>query len=179
MKRIIACIIISLLFITGCDNTINTPTSKVEEYLSKYQNLDKEVLNDLDKVINNDDTMTKDQKKEYKNILEKQYQNLSYKIKNETINDDIAEVDVEIEVLNYHSTITNAREYFIEHQEEFESDIDEIDKDKKYIDYKIKQLKTTNDRIYYDITFKLKKEKNMWQLDQLQDDDLKKIHGLY
>ena len=40
MKKIII-IIIGILFITGCQSEKLTPTSIVEAYLSKYQNLDK------------------------------------------------------------------------------------------------------------------------------------------
>ena len=47
MKKIII-IIIGILFITGCQSEKLTPTSIVEAYLSKYQNLDKSVLKDLE-----------------------------------------------------------------------------------------------------------------------------------
>ena len=172
MKKYI--IVLLLLTTVACNTTINTPTSRVKEYLSKYQNLDEEVLKELDKTIEKDETMTSKQKEQYISIIEKQYQNLAYKIKNETINDNNAFVDVEIEVLNYHSTISSAREYYIEHQEEFEND-----NNKNYIDYKIEKLKKVNDKAKYTITFNLKREKNIWYLEELNEDDLKKIHGLY
>ena len=84
MKKIII-IIIGILFITGCQSEKLTPTSIVEAYLSKYQNLDKSVLKDLEMSLEDEKNMTEEQKKEYKSLIEKQYQNLSYKIKNEEI----------------------------------------------------------------------------------------------
>ena len=79
MKKIILLIIVSL-FIYGCDNMMNTPSKAVENFLGKYQNLDKGILNELENMISKDNEMTKKEKLEYKNLLEKQYQNLSYKI---------------------------------------------------------------------------------------------------
>ena len=47
-----------------------------EEKLGKYQSMDSEVLTQLDNVISNDTTMDDTQKKDYKSLMEKQYQNL-------------------------------------------------------------------------------------------------------
>ena len=52
--------------------------------------------------------MTEEEKLEYKKLLEKQYQNLSYKIKKEIIAKDTATVDVEIEVLDYKNAINKS-----------------------------------------------------------------------
>ena len=38
-----------VLFVTGCGNDMATPTSKVEEFLGKYQSMDSDVLTQLDK----------------------------------------------------------------------------------------------------------------------------------
>ena len=51
-----------LLLVAGCTNTMNTPTSKVEEFLGKYQSMDSDVATQLDQVISDDDTMNDDQK---------------------------------------------------------------------------------------------------------------------
>jgi len=119
MKKLITILLVSIFLVAGCDNTMNTPTSKVEEFLSKYQNLDSKVLKELDGILKKDENMSADQSKEYKILLEKQYQNLSYKIKNEQVEGDSATVDVEIEVLDYQTAITKAKEYYSEHQDEF------------------------------------------------------------
>ena len=190
-----------LSLFTGCGNMENTPTKKVEELLGKYQSMDSEVLAQLDNVISSDNSMSDKQKKEYRALLEKQYQNLSYKIKDEDINGDHATVDVEIEVLDYATNISESKKYYQEHKDEFKddkkndySDNDSLVEDAKdaledagdkiedmtsFIDYKIKQLKTVNDKTKYTITFNLTKEDGKWKVDDLSDIDRQKIHGLY
>ena len=101
MKKTYILIILSFIFILliGCDNTLNSPSIAVKEFLSKYQNLDKSVITALDNSINKLDDLSDKDKSTYKDIIIKQYQNLSYKINNEIINNDNATIDVEIEVL--------------------------------------------------------------------------------
>lgn len=122
MKKVLVAIILGIFLFVGCDNTKNTPTSKVEQYLGKYQKLDKDVLADLDNVLDKDENMSDEQKKEYRTLLEKQYQNLSYKIKKEEVKGNTATVDVEIEVLDYQTSINKSKEYYAEHQDEFKND---------------------------------------------------------
>ena len=220
MKKILFFLVsIGLLVFTGCTNTLNTPTKRVEEFLGKYQSMDSDVLAQLDNVISDDNTMSDDQKKEYRALMEKQYQNLAYKIKDEKITGDTAVVDVEIEVYDYATSITKSRKYYDEHKDEFKDgskatiDIDDdndkktddnkdsntdnedgIDrskkeksddddtvesKDDKYIDYKIKQLKSVTDKIKYEITFNLTKNGDDWKIEDISDMDRQKIHGLF
>ena len=98
MKRIskVLLMVMALFLIVGCGNMMNTPTKKVEEFLSKYQTQDKDVLDQLDDVIKEAGTMNDDQKETYRDLMKKQYQNLSYKIKDETEDGDNATVQVEI-----------------------------------------------------------------------------------
>ena len=177
---------------------MNTPTSKVEEFLGKYQKMDDDVSVQLDEVLSKDDTMTAEQKDKYRSILEKQYQNLSYKIENEEINGEEATVDVEIEVLDYATIIRDAKKYYEEHKEEIESSNEKeqsdndnlledavegseeaIENSAAYIDYKLKELQNVSDTTTYNITFYLIKKNGEWQLQNITDLDLQKIHGLY
>lgn len=188
----------ALLFLSGCTMSMNTPTSKVEEFLGKYQNMDNDVIVQLDQVLSEDDTMNDEQKDKYRAILEKQYQNLSYKIENENVNGDEATVDVEIEVLDYATTINAAKKYYEEHKDEIENkykeeqsdndnvseDVEEgsgeaIEKSVAYINYKLQELQNVNDTTTYNITFTLIKKDGKWQLQNITDLDLQKIHGLY
>ena len=99
MKKVFV-LLISVFIITGCNDMMNTPTRRVEEYLGKYQILDSSVLTELDNVVDNSD-YSDDYKEEYKELMIKQYQNLSYKIKNEQTDGDTASVIVELEVFDY------------------------------------------------------------------------------
>lgn len=182
MKKLLVVLFLLLIFVVGCDNTLNSPTSTVEDFFSKYQNLDKAVLDELEKTIDKDEDMNEEQKKDYKAIIERQYQNLSYKITNEEVFDGSAIVDVEIEVLDYRTEIYRAKKYYQEHPEEFDSKDskdEDIDKEKKYIDYKLTKLKEVNEKNKYDITLNLTKKEGVWKLDELNDSDKQKIHGLY
>ena len=154
MKKIII-LLLPILFLLGCENTLNTPTSKVESFFKKYQTLDKNVLLDLDNYIDKNNKLTKKQKEEYKELLKRQYQNLSYKIKNEEIENNVSIVETEIEVLDY-------------------SRIKE-----KNINKKLDKMKNTEEKKKYELTFYLNKEKGIWKIDSLSEDDYKKINGLY
>ncbi len=201
MKRfgkVILCFGFFLLFLAGCANTANTPTSKVEEFLGKYQSMDEDVTTQLDQVLSDDDSMNDEQKEKYRALMEKQYQNLSYKIENENIDGDSATVDVEIEVLDYATSIAKSKEYYEEHKDEIEEEekqdkedntnvaedaVDDAESAVKesaaYINYKLKELESVSDTTTYTITFYLTKEDGDWKLQDISDLDLQKIHGLY
>lgn len=196
--KIVVSAFILLLVIVGCSNNMSTPTNKVEEFLGKYQSMDEDVLKQLDQVIKDDDTMNDDQKDKYKALMEKQYQNLSYKIENEDIQGDSATVDVEIEVLDYATTASKAQEYYNEHKEEIEEKYNDkkedndnsledagddvlqaVEESVAYINYKLEELETANDTVTYNMTFYLTKEDGEWILQDISDLDRKKLHGLY
>ena len=92
-------IIICISFLAGCD-LANTPTSQVEEYLSKYQRLDKTIdINEF--LLIDEEDLTENNKEEYQKLIKKQYRNLSYSIKEEEIDGNKAKVTAEITVLDY------------------------------------------------------------------------------
>ena len=107
------------------------------------------------------------------------------KIKNEEIVGNNATVEVEIEVLDYATSVNNSKKYFLEHESEFlkenEAQIkeDDLDKAKTYIDYKIEKLKEQKNKTKYQITFDLEKSGEVWELRNLNEIDRQKIHGLY
>lgn len=178
MKKIII-LLLPILFLLGCENTLNTPTSKVESFFKKYQTLDKNVLLDLDNYIDKNNKLTKKQKEEYKEVLKKQYQNLSYKIKEETIDGKNATVEAEIEVYNYKKILDEVNDYYNEHQEEFMNDETKSTDTLKYNDYKLEKLKNANDKVTYTLNLTLKKVDDKWVLDDLTDTEISKIHGMY
>ncbi len=187
-----------LLFLAGCGNMTNTPTQKVEEFLGKYQTMDEDVITQLKQVLSDDKTMNDEQKDKYRALMEKQYQNLSYKIENEDIDGDKATVDVEVEVLDYATTINKSKKYYEEHKDEIEKENQEDKKDNDnviedagddletavkessaYINYKLKELESVSDTTTYTITFYLNKENGDWKLQDISDSDRQKLHGLY
>lgn len=174
MKKLI--ILISIIFLTGCADIMNTPSSKVEEFLGKYQTMDTSIVKELDDTIE-EMNASDNYKKEYKNLLLKQYQNLSYKIKDEKIDNNTANVEVEIEVFDYYNTLENVNEDIDKNSDDFKDEKDKSRKE-KIEEYKIKKLKATTNKAKYTIIFTLTKKDGKWTLDKVSDDDIKKIHGL-
>ena len=94
MKKLL--VILSIFLLVGCELN-NTPTKKIEQFLSNYQILHKDVISDLEGVINKTN-YTGEQKEKYKELMKKQYKSLIYEIKEETIDGNKAYVTVQIEV---------------------------------------------------------------------------------
>ena len=163
MKKILIITLLISVFLLGCEKMMETPTSKVENFLGRYQRLDKDVLKELNNIIEDEQDMTEEEKLEYKKLLEKQYQNLSYKIKKEIIAKDTATVDVEIEVLDYKNAINKS----------------EKECEKNLIECKLKEMKNINNKTKYDLTFTLNQEEEKWVIENLNETAVKKLHGLY
>ena len=176
MKKFLL-IITTLFLLAGCDSVMNNPTKRVETFLNKYQTMDSEVLEQLDNTLKIDNTLTDKQKKDYKDLMKKQYQNLIYTIKDEEVDGDNATVKVEIEVFDFNKAMTESDNYLLEHQDEFITD-EEIDNE-KFMDYKIKQMKNTTEKVKYTIEFNLTKTDNNWTLNNVDEITRQKIHGIY
>ena len=80
MKKIIIPILV-FLFLVGCSASKATPKSAVEDMLKKYQSKDEKVMSQLSDIMNSDTIYTSDQKKLYRNAIERQYTDLTYDIK--------------------------------------------------------------------------------------------------
>lgn len=178
MKKIFLAVIVSLFMLTGCNNLMNTPTKKVELLLGKYQKLDDEVLTQLGDSLLSDTVLTKEEKEKYKDLLERQYKNLTYTVKNEAIDGKTAMVEVEIEVYDYNKAITSSEEYLLNNQNEFQDETGSVNT-VKYNDYKLNEIEKMKDRITYTINFTLSKIDEEWMVDDLTDTERQKIHGLY
>ena len=102
MKKIVS-LFIFLLLLVGCSLS-NSPTSKVEELLNKYQTLDSDIKSGIDDVLKEENLNTS-QKERYRKVIEKQYRNLAYEVKDERIDGDTATITVEIEVIDYKKVV--------------------------------------------------------------------------
>ena len=161
-----------ILLVVGCESIMNTPTSKVEAFFQKYQNLDSDVLKELDAILKIEESFTSKQKDQYKSLFLKQYQNLSYEVMKEEITSNRAIVEVEIEVLDYKDAVDRLEDYYLEHPEDFQTE-------EEYIEEKIKAMEKVEETIKYQLTMNLEKRKGKWQIEVLTDVNRQKIHGLY
>jgi len=180
MKKIITFLVFALS-LTGCSlgkNMNNTPTKKVEEYLGNYQTLDSNVLARLDSIVNNEELFDEDQKVTYRDILKKHYQDLTYTIKEETVNGDKATVEAEIEVTDYTKALKSAESYRTTNESEFLNEENEFD-EVKFNTYKLDLIRDSEERVKYTIYFSLTKENDKWKLNDIDDITRQKLHGLY
>ncbi len=177
MRKIILFIIISF-FVLGCDNLMNTPTKKVEEFFNKYQTIDNKVVEQLNYTIDNDYELTSEQKEKYKNIMKKQYNDLVYTIKEETVDGNSAAVKVEIEVYDYNKSIIEANNYLQNNQEEFLNEDGTVNKE-KFVDKKLELMSKNTDRVKYTLNLSLIKNNDVWKMNDITEIDRQKIHGIY
>ena len=177
MKKILL-IILVVICLTGCNNLMNTPTKKVETLLSKYQKNDEEVMKQLDSTLLSDAILTTEQKERYKNIMQRQYKDLTYTIKNEAIDGKTAVVEVEVEVYDYSKAITNTENDLLTNADTYKDNTGEISTT-MYNDSKLDALEKVVDRVKYTLNFTLSKIDEEWIVDDLTETERMKIHGLY
>ena len=157
MRKIFLIVFIFLL--VGC-NLSNNPTSLVEELLGKYQRLDKEITyNYLE--LSGDASINDTIRDGYIDIVKRQYRNMTYEIKDESIDGDIATVIVQIEVINYKKVLDDYADSMVH---------DDV----------INKLRKVNEKVNYTIEFIVNKDnKGIWELENLTDEMQKKLLGIY
>lgn len=166
MKKKLLFLVLPLLFLTACAFS-NTPTSKVEEMFGKYQTLDNDINDEITTILNEED-LSESQKARYRKILEKQYKNLTYQIKDEIIDGDTAILNVEIEVLDLKKTIDNLV---------FDS---RVYTKSTYNDEKLNRLESALEKVKYTLDITLTKDvQGTWKLDKLSNENTLKIQGMY
>lgn len=166
MKKKILLFIMPLLLLVGCELG-NTPTSTVENLLTKYQKLDSDIDSGIDSILV-EQNMLDEQKERYRALIEKQYKNLSYEVKEELIDGNNATVLVEIEVIDYKRAINDLV---------FDNSIYTKE---TYDNEKLTRLENANDKITYTIEFNLSKDNDdKWRLNALNNEEIKKIQGMY
>lgn len=174
MKKLLLVLLV-MIILTGCGG--NTAKGAVDGYLKKYRNLDSEVLLDLERVVEKENLSDKEEDK-YRDVLKKQYKDLSYEILEEEYNDDISYITVKISVYDLYKAQNDASVYLSNNPEEFYNENGEYDVN-KYLDYKLDKMKDMTDRIEYTIEFTVTKEEDKYKVEQPNEETLEKIHGIY
>lgn len=168
------------LALVGCSCMQMTARNRVEEFLDQYRNLSANVLGDLDEVVETETDLSEEQKESYRDVLKKQYSDLKYEITNEEYDGDTAVVEAKITVYDLYKAQRDATEYLNEHRDEFNDEEGNYDSS-KFMDYRLEQMQKTTDTVEYTITFNLTKDDDddNWQITELSQEDLEKIHGIY
>lgn len=178
MKKILL-IVLALICLSGCSCNNNTARGAVEAFLDEYRNLSASVVGDMDDVVDSEENLNDEQKDKYRDILRKQYTDLTYEIISEDYDDSTAIVETKITVYNLGKAQNEASEYLNEHSEEFYDENHEYDLS-KFLDYKLDLMQMNTDTVSYTINFNVEKnEDGVWQVVELSQSDLEKIHGIY
>ena len=166
MKKKLLLFMLPILLLVGCTMS-NTPTSKVEELFTKYQKLDTDIDTGISSVLD-EQNISETQKERYRKILENQYKNLTYQIKDEEIDGNKATVITSIEVLDLKRAINDLV---------FDSSIYTKE---TYDEEKLNRLEKAKDKVQYTLELTVTKDDDgEWKLDALTNEDIKKIQGMY
>ena len=178
MKRVlmILFIIAVILFSAGCGME-NTAREAAIQYLELYRTKDDVVMDELHEFVNNED-LTEAQKEKYYEILKKEYSTLMYEIEHEQYDGNVAYITFKVTVVDLYKAQKEANKYYEEHKDEFNDENGAYDA-VLFLNYKLNQMKNMLDTKEYEIELKVIKNNNDWDVSQLSNDDLKKIHGVY
>ncbi len=175
MKKIVALLVFCFLLLTGCG--ANTPASKVEAYLDRYNSMSDEVTTDLETKIASENLSYNNQKI-YKDVLTRQYENIKYEVKDENINGDNATVRVKITVYDLYKVDKDVINYMNTYQNEF-YDENNTFSEELFNKYRLNQMLSTTDTVDYEIYFYLNKINGEWIMNSPDRTTLEKIHGMY
>ena len=143
----------------------NTPTSKTEDLLSRYQMLDNSI-NVSYTNLTTDTNLNQDIIKKYEKVIEKQYRNLSYEVKDEVIDGENATVTIEVEVMNYKDVINKYNK--------IDYDVNEYHK------MITNDLDSAKDTVTYTLDITLTKDNtDTWNIDSLSTENKSKLLGIY
>lgn len=169
-------IVLFLLIIVGCGKKM-TAREAVSDYLDLYKSNDTEVMKQLDEFVEKE-YLDEEQKDIYVEAMKREYASMMYEITQEKYESEYAYVTVKLTVIDLYKAQKDAIEYLDNNQDKFLDENGSYDKD-KFTTYKLNEMKNASETITYEIVFKLLKDGNSWEVIQLSNDDLEKIHGIY
>ena len=176
MKKIIV-LFFMIMSLFGC-NLSASPKDEVENYLDSFNNLTDSVKIDVDNKISNED-LSSENREVYKKVLYRQYENMKYEIKDESIDGNKAIVKASITVYDYYKVDSLSNTYMNEHTDEF-NDVNGLFDSEVYNSYRLGELLKTNDTTTYEVSFSLKKDDNgNWILENPGRETLEKLNGFY
>ena len=118
------------------------------------------------------------QQENYRDIMKKHYQNITYEVKEDKIDGDNATVTVELTVTDFTKIMREAENYMNSNIEQFYDETGNYNI-VLYNDYRLDQLKKANEKVKYTVDFKLTKQNDEWVMNDLDQATYDKINGVY
>ncbi|MBQ6285659.1 MAG: hypothetical protein IJK67_05045 [Bacilli bacterium] len=175
MKKIVV-LLMTVLLLSACSLS-NTPSGKVEAFLNEYTSMSDSVKADMETKVESEN-LSEENKKVYLDVLTRQYKNLKYSIKDESIDGNKATVRAKVTVYDLYKIDKDSVNYMNNNSTEF------IDENGAYSDnlfnkYRLNEMLKTNETVEYDIDFYLNQVNGEWVIESPDRIALEKIHGLY
>ena len=174
MKKILI-VVMSIILLTACASS-NTPKAKVESYLGRYISMNEDVVLDMETTIASEN-LSEENRKVYKEVLTRQYEDLKYTVKDESIDGDKATVTVQITVYDLYKSEQASLSHLNMNPEDFMTN--DIVDNEKYTKYKLEEMKKTTETVDFELEFYLTKENGTWLVEEPDRITLEKIHGFY
>lgn len=153
-----------MIVMSGC-SIGNTPTSKVEDLLSKYQKVD-DSIDVTSYRITNDMEVDEKIEEKFKKVIRSQYRNLAYEVKDEKVDGDNAVVTVEVKVSDFGKILDKYDSGAYSKEDYYNTIVDEME--------------STKEKVTYTIEFELlKNSKGEWVVSDLTVEQQDKLLGIY
>lgn len=175
MKKILF-VLASVFMLFGCSMKMDGPKLVVENYLKEYKSLNEKHVSSLENK-ETEEKFNEENKKNYIETLKKQYTGLEYEIEDEKIDGNKATVIAKIKVTDYYKVKKDSNNYLNENIREFMHD--EVYDENLYHSYLINALNSAKEKVEYSLEFNLTKKDKEWVIDNIDDDMILKIQGLY
>lgn len=176
MKKILVTVF-CILLLSGCGDPHKGAEKVVENYIDKYVNHDKDIIEQLNDRANEQE-LSENQKEIYIDIMKRQYGDLKYEFLSEEYDGDDATITLKITVYDLYKVQKEAEEFLLSNKEEFYDENDVYDKT-IFLGYKLDKMQKTEERVQYTIDIFVTKSNSEWQVVQPSKTVLEKIHGIY
>lgn len=177
MKRIKLCLLCLItLLVVGCGQKIESPQEQVKSYLESYIKTEDSIMDNIKYPFSTE--ISTNELVKYKDIMARQYTNLTYSIEKTEEDEKFALVTVNISVVDLKEAYNKATAYVAAHNDDFydeESNIDPY----KLNDYVLETMDSYEEIVNYSIDFNFVKENDEWKLTEIGDDIIKKISGTF
>ena len=167
MIVVIALALVGIFVLTGASS--KSPTDLTLEFMNKYKNATSEVMNQVKYPYA--DKLDKTQMNTYKDLIRSQYRSMSYTISEETVGEVDAIIKVDFDVYDYASSYDKASSYLSLYGSDMSLE--------KQVNYKLKEMSNTKEKVTYSIEFKFYKLDGVWYMTDITSADLSKLTGTF